>query len=111
ARATPSASGLGNKNYKPAEETLRLLARGHTLQEVADIRGRQLGSVVALVADMVETGQLDFQAHWVGADKVEGIEAACATVGGERLRPIKDALPPEITFDEIRLVLAKQRAQ
>jgi hypothetical protein len=27
------------------------------------------------------------------------------------LRPIKDALPPEITFDEIRLVLAKRRGE
>ncbi len=111
ARATGNASGSTKKTSKPAEETRQLLAQGRTLQEIAGIRGRQLGSVVALVADMVEGGELDFQQQWVGSDKVEAIEAACASVGGDRLRTIKDALPPEVTFDEIRLVLAKRRAE
>ena len=110
ARATGNAPGA-KKTSKPSEETRRLLAQGRTLQEIADIRGRQFGSVVALVADMVESGELDFQPQWVGGDKVEAIEAACTSVGSERLRPIKDALPPEITFDEIRLVLAKRRSE
>jgi len=113
-RAGARASGDGSgakKASKPSEETRRLLAQGHTLQEIAQIRGRQLGSVVALVADMVESGELSFQSQWVGREKVEAIEAACASVGGERLRPIKNALPPEITFDEIRLVLAKRRSE
>lgn len=111
ARATGDGSGAIKKTSKPAEETRRLLAQGHTLREIAEIRGRQLGSIIALIADMVESGQLDFQPQWVGGDKVNTIEAACASVGGDRLRPIKDALPPEITFDEIRLVLAKRRSQ
>ena len=110
ARATGNSSG-SRKTSKPSEETRQLLAQGRTLQEIAEIRGRQLGSVVALVADLVESGELNFQAEWVGSDKVQAIEAACATVGHERLRPIKDALPPEITFDEIRLVLAKRRSE
>jgi len=40
------------------------------------------------------------------------IEAACARVGLdqlERLRPLKDSLPPEVTYDEIRLVVAHLR--
>src|SRR5581483_2571010 len=110
ARATGNGSG-SRKTSKPSEETRQLLAQGRTLQEIAEIRGRQLGSVVALVADLVESGELNFQAEWVGSDKVDAIEAACAAVGSERLRPIKDALPPEITFDEIRLVLAKRRSE
>ncbi len=109
AGARANGNAASRKTSQPAEETKRLLAQGRTLQEVAEIRGRQLGSVVALVADMVESGELNFQPQWVGSDKVDAIEAACAAVGSERLRPIKDALPPEITFDEIRLVLAKRR--
>lgn len=109
ARARDNASQMAQKKSKPAEETRRLLAEGRTLEEVAQIRGRQLESVVALVADMVENGQLDFQPYWIGENKLHAIEAACATVGGDRLRPIKDALPTEITFDEIRLVMARRR--
>ena len=97
------------KNSKPAEETRRLLAQGKSLEEVANLRGRQLASVVALVAEMLEAGQLEFQSTWIGQDKLQQIEAACARLGIERLRPLKDALPPEISFDEIRLVVAKLR--
>jgi hypothetical protein len=42
------------------------------------------------------------------------IEAACNRVGLdklERLRTLKDVLPPEITYDEIRLVLARLRRE
>ena len=37
------------------------------------------------------------------------IEAACRRLGVERLRPLKDALPKEVTFDEIRLVISSMR--
>jgi hypothetical protein len=42
------------------------------------------------------------------------IEAACASLDLqrlERLKTLKDALPPEITYDEIRLVIAKMRRE
>src|SRR5438270_2509116 len=105
ARATQAAQ----KSSKPAEETRQLLAQGHSLEEVASLRGRQLASVVALVAEMLEAGQLEFQSSWISQEKLQQIEEACARLGIERLRPLKDALPPEISFDEIRLVVAKLR--
>jgi ATP-dependent DNA helicase RecQ len=107
ARATQAPK----KNSKPAEETRRLLAQGHSLEEVANLRGRQVASVIALVAEMLEAGQLEFQASWISEQKLKHIEEACAKLGMERLRPLKDALPPEITFDEIRLITAKLRQQ
>jgi ATP-dependent DNA helicase RecQ len=99
---------LLNKS-KPADETLSLLAEGHTLNEIAAIRGRQLGSVVSLVSDLVQKGDLEFQSAWVDKDRQAIIEAACDRVGTERLKPLKDVLPPEITFEEIRLVVARLR--
>jgi len=102
ARATPAPA----KKSKPLDETLTLLAQGHTFNEIAAIRGRQLGSVVSLVSDLVEKGELEFQPAWVDKNRQAIIEAGCAQVGTERLRTIKDVLPPEITFEEIRLVVA-----
>jgi Helix-turn-helix domain len=64
-----------------------------------------MGAVVSLV----ETGELEFQAGWVAEDRQALIAAACARLGVERLRPLKDALPPEITFPELRLVVARVR--
>jgi ATP-dependent DNA helicase RecQ len=99
------------KTSQPAAETARLLAQGRSLQEVADARGRQLSSVIALVAEMIENRQLAFQSTWMDEGKLRQIEQACSTLGTSRLRPIKDALPQEITFDDIRLVVAKLHSQ
>ena len=90
---------------------MRLLAEGHTFDEIAEIRGRQTSTVVSMVADLVERGTLEFQSGWVDHPKKLRIEEACMRLGVERLRTLKDALPPEITFDEIRLVAARLRRQ
>ena len=94
---------------RPAEETIRLLALGKSLEEIATLRGRQLGSVTSLIADLIEEGRLDFQSGWVEQSKLPKIEAACARLGLARLKPLKDSLPEEVTFDEIRLVVAHLR--
>lgn len=93
----------------PALETLQLLTAGKTFAEIAQIRGRQISTVVNAAANLVEKGDLEFRAEWIDRNKLAVIEAACAKIGLdnlERLKPLKEALPPEITYDEIRLVLA-----
>jgi ATP-dependent DNA helicase RecQ len=110
-RAGARAAVAPEKKLKPAEETLRLLAEGHTFAEIARIRGRQLVTVVTMIAAMVERGELEFQSGWVDASKQQRIEAAYVEVGTALLKPIKEALPPEITFEDIRLVVAKLRRQ
>jgi len=99
------------KKPKPAEETLQLLAEGKTFEEIAQIRGRQLTSVMSLIAELVERGELDFQTDWVGAEKHAQISEACARLGSNLLKPLKEALPPEISYGEIRLVVAHLHQQ
>ena len=105
------AAASPEKKLPPAEETIRLLAEGHTFEEIAAIRGRQRSRVISMVVDLVERGELEFQPAWVDSEKQASIEAACARLGFERLTPLKNALPPEITFEEIRLVVARLRRQ
>jgi ATP-dependent DNA helicase RecQ len=105
------AAALPSKKTAPAEETLRLLAEGHTFEDIAKTRGRQLATVVNAVANLVERGELEFQPAWIDRNRQAVIEAACASVGLGRLRNLKDALPPEITFEEIRLVVARLRRE
>jgi ATP-dependent DNA helicase RecQ len=95
----------------PAGETLRLLQEGRTLEEIAQARDRQLSGVVSMVAAMVERGEVDFEPGWIHGDYQEKIEQACKRLGMERLKPLKDALPEQVTYDEIRLVLAYLRRQ
>jgi ATP-dependent DNA helicase RecQ len=104
-------AGGAERKAKPVDETLRLLADGKTLEEIAQIRGRQLSTIVSGVANLLETGQVDLKPGWVTKEKQSVIEAACAQVGLERYKPLKDILPPEITYDEIRLVVGNLRRE
>ena len=108
------AVALPEKKTAPALETLQLLAEGKSFEDIARIRGRQIGTVVNAVAGLVEKGHLEFRPEWIDRNKLAVIEAACTTLGLERLerlKTLKDALPPEITYDEIRLVVARMRRE
>src|SRR3981081_4174856 len=107
ARAAP----LPGKKTAPAEETLRLLAEGKSFEDIANIRGRQVATVVNAVANLVEKGELEFDPAWIDRNRQAVIEAACASAGLGRLKNLKDVLPPEITFEEIRLVVAGLRRE
>ena len=86
-----------------------MLEEGQSFAEIAVIRGRQLSTIINSVAELVEAGDLEFKPGWVDPSKLQEIEAACKRVGTAGLRPIKDAVSQEITFDDIRLVVAHYR--
>jgi ATP-dependent DNA helicase RecQ len=104
------ASGL-ERAAKPGDETVRLLSEGRTLEEIAEARGRQVSTIVSAVANLVETGQVEFQSDWVSQEKQSAIEAGRAKVGMDRLKALKDILPLEITYDEIKLMVGKMRRE
>ncbi|HKM83892.1 MAG TPA: RecQ family ATP-dependent DNA helicase [Candidatus Acidoferrum sp.] len=93
----------------PSLETLDLLEKGHSFEEIAQIRGRKVPSVVALVADLIEKGETKLRPEWVDAAKCAQIREASKQAGTEWFKPIKDALPEEISYEEIRLVVAELR--
>jgi len=108
------AAALPGKKTAPALETLQLLAEGKSFEDIARIRERQVSTVVNAVAGLVEKGELEFRPEWIDRNKLAVIEAACGSLGLERLerlKTLKDALPPEITYDEIRLVVARLRRE
>ena len=108
-RSGVRAEKAKGKELPARQETLKLVLEGKTLEEIARQRGRQIGSVVELITSMVESGELAFQSGWVEAEKYAEIKKACSQHGMERLKPLKDSLPPEITFEQIRLVVAQLR--
>jgi ATP-dependent DNA helicase RecQ len=90
----------------PAEETVRLLAEGKSFEEIARIRGRQFQTVINMVADLVEKGRLEYRLEWVGEANHRQIEEVVRRLGSQWLKPLREALPAEITFEQIRLVVA-----
>lgn len=96
----------------PMQETLELLRNGKSLDEVAALRGRQISTVINTVAALVETGELEFSPAWISPEKLSVIDAACAGLqmdGYQRLKPLKEVLPPDITYSEIRLAVSRLR--
>jgi len=97
------------KVSSPAKETQRLLEEGRTFEEIAQIRGRRVQAVIEMVAKLVERGDVEYQLAWLPAERYHQISAACRQLGTDRLKPLKEALPPEIPYEEIRLVIARLR--
>jgi len=93
----------------PAEEAIRLLAEGKTFEEIGRIRGRQPETVVNMVADLVEKGRVAYRVEWVGEEGHRRIEEAVRRLGSQWLKPLREALPAEITYEQIRLVVAYVR--
>jgi len=107
ARATPNVS----REPAPAEQTLRLLNEGRSFEEIARIRARQISTVICTVASLIESGQVKLDSKWISPDAQPLIEAACLKQGVERLNDIKEAVPPYVSFEDIRLVVAHLRAE
>lgn len=106
-RATPV---LPKKATAPVE-VAQLIQQGRTLDEISEIRGRRRSTIVSMVSKLVEERTIEFQPGWITAERQPAIEAACEKLGLERCSPLKDALPPEFTYDEIRLVVAYLRSR
>jgi len=97
------------KASSPSQETLELLNQGRTFEEIAQLRGRKVSTVVSLIADLVEKGELAFRPDWVHPIHQQHILEAGARLGLDLLKPIKEAVPEQITYEDIRLVVAHAR--
>lgn len=94
---------------KVDRETMRLLSVGHTLEQIASMRGVKIQTISQTVANLVEAGCVAFHESWVQPERKRLIVAQCSKLGVERLRTLKDALPEHFTYEEIRLVAAEFR--
>ena len=106
-----SDSSWKAKPSRPADETLKLLEEGRTFDEIAQIRQRTRRAVVSLVADLIERGDAVYQPSWMPPERYNQIAAACQKLGMDRLKPLKESLPAEIPYEEIRLVVARLRTE
>ena len=79
------------------------------MAEIATIRQRQINTVANTIATLIENGDVEFDDNWVDATRRSVIEAACTRLGTQWLKPLKEAVPPEVTYEEIRLVVARLR--
>ncbi len=101
-KATPKKKGASS-TYK---ETLNLAKKGLSIQEIADERGFSPQTIVRHIELWLEKGELQIDPY-VSSEKQKKIQSVVAETGTEKgLKVIKEKLPDEITYDEIRMVVA-----
>jgi ATP-dependent DNA helicase RecQ len=103
------ASAVPKPISRPAAATKQLLEEGQSFSEIAAIRGRQISTIINSVAELIESGDVEFKTGWIDAGRQKEIEEACARVGTAGLKPIKDTVSAEISYGDIRLVAARLR--
>lgn len=89
--------------------TLRLYQAGHTLEEIAAQRKLK---VVTLQDHLVRCSNEGYELDWsplIPAEYEDLIVAKVKELGSERLRPLKDALPREVSYDAIKAVICKYK--
>ncbi len=89
------------------DETLLLFREGHGLQEIAKIRGLKTATIATHLVRLMGEGRIECNLNGlVEPDVQKQITDAVITVGSGRLRQVKDSLPSDVSYDEIKLVCA-----
>jgi ATP-dependent DNA helicase RecQ len=93
------------------DETYDLYCQGVSIEEICRQRGLTEMTVEKHLADCIVEGRpFDLSPH-VTPETRSLIEEAARSIGVERLKPLRDALPRHVTYRMIRFVVADlQRA-
>ncbi len=101
-RKSPGSKQQGDS----AAESVRLFKSGMSLQEISDMRGFALTTIAQHLENAYLQGEdLDFS-KLVNPEKFEVIKRAIDEVGRQLLKPIKDKLGDEYSYEEIRFARA-----
>lgn len=92
-----------------SEESAKLFQAGNSIEEIASKRNLSPRTILDHLAEQITFGKDLNIGTLVSIEKQEHIRKAIAAVGVEKLTPIKQALPEEYTYDEIKLVAAFSR--
>jgi ATP-dependent DNA helicase RecQ len=106
---TPERTRSPIQRRQSAEETMNLYKQGHNLDSVAAVRQLTKHTVIEHLVECIEAGSdLDISST-IPMEKKKRIEEIIESVGFDKLSPIKERLPENYSYDEIRLVVAFYR--
>jgi ATP-dependent DNA helicase RecQ len=83
-----------------------LLLQGQSIDQVCQAVGRARSTVSEYLAEVIASQGISDPTAWLDEDRFARIRAAAKEHGGERLKPIFEALGGEVPYDEIRIGLA-----
>jgi ATP-dependent DNA helicase RecQ len=103
-----SREKIGNPIQKQnsMQETIQLYQEGYTLEQIIEKRQLVRSTLITHLVEAIEKGVQIKIDPLVSPNKQKIIREALAKMGHERLAPIKQQLPDEYSYEEIRLVAA-----
>ncbi|MBI5193038.1 MAG: DNA helicase RecQ [Nitrospirae bacterium] len=90
-----------------ARLTLDLCRQGLSLEDIAKSRGLSVNTVASHIEELILSGEDIPIDRFVSMDRQVTIASVLDEKGTERLKPIKEALGNDFSYEEIRLVRAK----
>ncbi len=86
--------------------TLAMFQQGLSIDEIAQNRNLSRGTILTHLAELLESGEALDMERLIRPERYDVIANALKEVGGELLKPVKERLGDEYSYDEIRLVRA-----
>ena len=108
ARASSSIDGKPSKGKSTGtiDETYSLYTEGLSIEEICERRGLTEMTIEKHLAECIMHGRpFDISRYVADADRAS-IEIAIDQLGTQLLKPLREALPPHITYRMIRFVVA-----
>lgn len=87
-------------------ETQQLFQQGLTVSQVAARRNLKESTIYTHLTRLIETGEIELDQVVPQKIETQVLEAVKKVGGGTKLTPIKEALPTDISYEQIRCVLA-----
>jgi ATP-dependent DNA helicase RecQ len=89
--------------------TLELYRQGRSIEEIARERNLKASTIISHLSELIEAGEAIDVENLIQPGHYEIIFAALQAVGGDVLKPVKEFLGDEYSYEEIRLVRALMR--
>ncbi|MBO0780342.1 MAG: helix-turn-helix domain-containing protein, partial [Ktedonobacteraceae bacterium] len=104
AAAPHSSAGPSTRQY-----TLDLYREGRSIEEIAEIRNLKPSTIVGHLSDLIEAGETIRVDGLIQPGHYQAIINALQQVEGEALKPVKELLGDDYSYEEIRLARALLR--
>lgn len=90
-------------------ETIKLYLQGKNIEQIIEERQLARSTILSHLVEAIQTGvQVDISSL-VSLEKQKAIRSVIDEIGIDALKPIKEKLPEDISYDDIRLVSAFYR--
>ncbi len=89
--------------------TLEMYNAGRSIEEIARERNLKESTIIGHLADLIEAGEVIDVEGLVNPEHRDNIVNALQQIGGEALKPVKELLGDDYSYEEIRLVRALLR--